>query len=119
MFVYEYFLESINGIDYIKGYDQLDMEGNEHLKNNPKPIHEFIGPGWEHDEYGNLQWAIINNEIVHVPQEPSQHQQSLGLINKTKLFKILKALVNGIDTGGTGQKYNNLKTVMDRIENGF
>lgn len=122
--VYDYEIIAINGIDYINSYIEKPLSRNLNLKDNPKPIDEMKTPGWPCDEYGNLQYAMIDNQIVHRPQDADEQAVAVSTFNKTRLIKIIKALISEIDslrtiTGGVSSaRYQKLKDLADNIQNG-
>ena len=71
------------------------------------------------DEYNRYKFRKQNNIIIEIQDPPSAHDIAINEITNTQIFKLIKAIINGIDTSGNGAMYNNLKTKINRIQNGF
>jgi len=112
--VFEYFFDND---DYIIGWITHPAENRPEFQDNPIPI---AGMNYElYDRYGLPQFKIINKEIIKESQIPSEHLENLSMINKTALFKIVKAICAGIKNGPTDVNFIKLNNIIEKIKNGF
>lgn len=101
----------------IAGWAQLPLIDRPDLRLVPHPTEEMKRA--LKDQYKNYKFSLVDNKIIDNIIEPTEHQESLEELSATQLFKIIKALIQGIENGGQGAAYDRLKSVVNKIQNGF
>ena len=114
--VYDYFLV---GDNYIKGYQRVSVLKRPDLINNPNPTQELIDYQKINndlkDKYGNYVFKMVDLNIIRVDQTPTTEQTVLQKLKKINVEKLLRALVDGIESRGTAPNYIKLRNALLNI----
>ncbi len=95
----------------------MQPETKTEFQNNPQPLPEMNNINWEYDEYGNLKYELLNNQIVFSPQTPTAENIANDMFNKTKMIAIVKALASGIVNGVNDPQFKKLTNILKDISN--